>query len=131
MATAFEKLNLKQHREILVVGTPSSFESELVSLVGVTVLRDLKKAKAVRFALAFTTKQAEVDSLAALLSSKAEGDALVWFAYPKGTSKRYKCEFNRDTGWNTMRGAGFETVRQIAINEDWTALRFRRVECIK
>ena len=131
MATAFEKLNLKQHREILVVGTPSSFESELASLVGVTVLRDLKKAKAVRFALAFTTKQAEVDSLAALLSSKAEGDALVWFAYPKGTSKRYKCEFNRDTGWNTMRGAGFETVRQIAINEDWTALRFRRVECIK
>ena len=131
MATAFEKLNLKQHREILVVGAPSSFESELASLVGVTVLRDLKKAKAVRFALAFTTKQAEVDSLAALLSSKAEGDALVWFAYLKGTSKRYKCEFNRDTGWNSMRGAGFETVRQIAIDEDWTALRFRRVEYIK
>ena len=131
MATAFEKLNLKQHREILVVGAPSSFESELASLVGVTVLRDLKKAKAVRFALAFTTKQAEVDNLAPLLSSKAEGDAMVWFAYPKGTSKRYKCEFNRDTGWNTMRGAGFETVRQIAIDEDWTALRFRRVEYIK
>jgi hypothetical protein len=27
--------------------------------------------------------------------------------------------------------AGFDSVRQIAIDEDWSALRFRRVEYIK
>jgi hypothetical protein len=27
--------------------------------------------------------------------------------------------------------AGFEPVRQVAIDEDWSALRFRRVEYIK
>ena len=131
MSTIFEKLNLKDHREILVVNAPSTFEPELTALVGVTVLRDSKKAKAIRFALAFATKQAEVDSLAKLLSGKAEGDALLWFAYPKGTSKKYTCEFNRDTGWKMLRRAGFDTVRQVAIDEDWSALRFRRVEYIK
>ena len=87
--------------------------------------------KTVRFALAFATAQAEVDRLAKLLSAKAEGDALLWFAYPKGTSKKYQCDFNRDTGWCVLKSAGFDTVRAVAIDEDWSALRFRRVEFIK
>jgi len=130
MSSVFEKLNLKQ-REILVINAPPCFESELASLEGVNVLRDSNKIKAIHFVLAFVTKQAEVDTLSQLLASKTEGDALLWFAYPKGTSKRYKCEFNRDTGWNAMRSTGFDTVRQVAIDEDWSALRFRRVKYIK
>lgn len=131
MPSVFDKLNLKEQDEILIINAPPSFEPELRALDGVTVLRDPKKAKQVRFALAFVTRQAEVDSLARTLCGKAEGDALLWFAYPKGTSKKYTCEFNRDTGWNALRNAGFDTVRQVAIDEDWSALRFRRVEYIK
>jgi hypothetical protein len=124
-------LNLKAQREILVINAPESFEAEIKALQNVLVLRDLKKAKTVQFALAFATTQAEVDRLSSLLAAKAVGDALLWFAYPKGTSKRYRCEFNRDSGWNVMRAAGFDTVRAIAIDADWSALRFRRVEFIK
>jgi hypothetical protein len=131
MSSVFAKLNLKEQQEILVVNAPASFESQLLALKGVTVLRDPRQAKAIRFALVFASRQDEVDTLSRILASKAEGDALLWFAYPKGTSKRYKCEFNRDTGWNTMRSAGFDTVRQVAIDEDWSALRFRRLEYIK
>ena len=54
-----------------------------------------------------------------------------WFAYPKGTSKKFKCEFNRDNGWKELGVLGFEPVRAVAIDEDWTALRFRRAENIK
>jgi len=54
-----------------------------------------------------------------------------WFAYPKGTSKRFRCEFNRDSGWHVLRSAGFDSVRMVAIDEDWSALRFRRRELIK
>ena len=131
MTKLFDKLNLKDHREILVVNEPTSFEFELAALAGVTVLRDPGKVKTVRFALVFATVQTEVDRLAKLLSAKAEGDALLWFAYPKGTSKMYKCDFNRDTGWIVLKRAGFASVRAVAIDEDWSALRFRRVEFIK
>jgi hypothetical protein len=131
MPSAFEKLNYKQQREILVVNAPSTFEPEIAALEGALVRRDPKAVKAVHFALVFATRQVEVDALSRVLAAKAEGDALVWFAYPKGTSRRYKCEFNRDTGWSTIRGLGFDSVRQVAIDEDWSALRFRRPEYIK
>ena len=131
MPAVFEKMNLKHQREILVVNAPPSFEPALAALRGVTVLRDPSTAKAVQFALAFTTQQAEVDALASTLSAKAEGDALLWFAYPKASSKKYRCEFDRDTGWQLLRDEGFDTVRMVAIDDDWSALRFRRVGYIK
>jgi hypothetical protein len=87
--------------------------------------------KEISFALAFATKQKEVDTATKAVAKKAKGDAVVWFAYPKGTSKNYTCEFNRATGWAILGEQGFEPVRQIAIDEDWSALRFRRVEFIR
>ncbi|MGA9334904.1 MAG: hypothetical protein WBV39_11560 [Rudaea sp.] len=96
----------------------------------VDVLRDEKSTKEIDFCLAFVTRIVEIERLSASVTRKAKGDALLWFAYPKGSSKKYKCEFNRDTGWDALRAAGFDTVRQIAIDDDWSALRFRRVEYV-
>ena len=73
----------------------------------------------------------EINAAASNVLSKAAADAVIWFAYPKGTSRRYHCEFNRDTGWAAVGTAGFEPVRAVAIDEDWSALRFRRTEHIK
>jgi hypothetical protein len=126
MPPIFVKLNLKGQTEILVINAPASFEPELRALGGVTVLRDPNAPAAVSFALAFVSRQAELDDLSATLAAKAHGDAVLWFAYPKKTSKRYACEFNRDSGWDVIRNGGFDSVRQVAIDEDWSALRFRR-----
>jgi len=131
MSPLFQKLNLKDQREIVIFNAPASFEPELKLLDGISVVRNPKKPQAVSFALAFATKQAELDRLSKMLASAAQGDALLWFAYPKGTSKRYQCEFNRDTGWGVIRDAGFDSVRQVAIDADWSALRFRRLNFIK
>jgi hypothetical protein len=130
MSSVFQKLNLKAQREIVVFNVPTSFEPELSRLERVKILRDPKKPAAVQFALAFATQQAELDRLSKVLAAQSEGDALLWFAYPKGKSKRYTCDFNRDTGWQVIRKAGFESVRQVAIDEDWSALRFRRLEYV-
>ena len=129
MATVFEKLNLGKHQEIAVLNPPASFEAELASLAVLHLHRHLQPV--VHFVLAFVTRQDEVDALSAQIVARAQGDAIVCFAYPKGTSKRYQCDFNRDTGWVALNAAGFETVRAIAIDEDWTALRFRRREFVK
>jgi hypothetical protein len=131
VASIFGKLNLKDQKEILVVNAPASFEQEINRLDGVLVQRDPERIAVIRFALAFATRQQELDRLIRSLVGRAEGDALLWFAYPKGTSRNYSCDFNRDTGWNVLRASGFDSVRQIAIDDDWSALRFRRVEYIK
>jgi hypothetical protein len=126
----FAKLNLKDQAEIVVLNAPASFEPELKSLKGVTVRRDAKGGD-IDFSLVFVTTQKEVDTLGPQVAKKAKGDAVVWFAYPKGSSKKYKSQINRDNGWAVMGKAGFEPVRMVAIDEDWSALRFRRVEFIK
>ena len=129
MAT-FAKLNLKDQAEIVVLNAPASFEPELKSFKGVSVRRDAKGGD-IGFSLAFVMTQKEVDTLAPQVAKKAKGDAIVWFAYPKGSSKKYKSQINRDNGWAVMGDAGFEPVRMVAIDEDWSAVRFRRVEFIK
>jgi hypothetical protein len=131
MSKTFEKLNLKDQDRIVVVNAPASFEPELAALRGVPVVRKLQDVNDLDFSLAFVIKQSEVDTLAKTIGKKAKGDAVVWFAYPKGSSKKYKSEINRDTGWKVLGQAGFEPVRMVAIDEDWSAVRFRRVEFIK
>ena len=67
----------------------------------------------------------------ATITVAAEGDAILWICYPKKSSKKYKCDFNRDSGWTVLGAAGYEPVRMVAIDEDWSALRFRKAENIK
>jgi hypothetical protein len=131
MSNVFAKLNLKDHKKIVVLNSPDSFESELAGLKGLEIIRDLKKAKDLAFSLAFVTTQEQVNALAPEIARKAEGDAILWLAYPKGTSKKYKSQINRDKGWNALGQEGFEPVRMVAIDQDWSAVRFRRVKFIK
>jgi|SRR5580700_1730048 hypothetical protein len=131
MASIFAKLNLKDQSQIVVLNAPESFEGELRALRDVTILRNLHDLDEIEFSLAFVTKPGEVHALGTTIAERAKGDAVVWFAYPKGTSKKYKSEINRDNGWQVLGLLGFEGVRSVAIDEDWSAARFRRVEFIK
>ena len=131
LSPLFKKLNLGTHDEIVLFNAPESFEPELKRLKGVKIVRDPGKPKAVKFGLAFSMTQSQLDRVSKLIAAASEGDAVLWFAYPKGSSKRYTCEFNRDNGWGVIRASGFDSVRMVAIDEDWSALRFRRLEYVK
>ncbi len=128
MSPLFKKLNLGRHTSIHVINAPASFEDELRALDGVDIKRAVSGAT--QFALAFAITQAEVDAASKQLVKSADGDAILWMIYPKGTSRKYKCDFNRDTGWKVLEKADFAPVRMVAIDADWSALRFRKVEFI-
>ena len=89
MSGLWAKLNLKDQREIVVLNAPASFAAELATLVRVRVNRRVSGVKELAFVLAFVATKAELDRVAAMIVSKASGDALLWFAYPKGTSTKY------------------------------------------
>ena len=135
MSPIFAKLNLSTQKKILVLGqhalnAHASFQVELSRLVGIDIVDDLQAINSIDFALIFVTQKNQIDQISPLLAKKMQGDVIVWFAYPKGSSKNYKCDFNRDNGWDVFKGLGFDTVRQIAIDADWSALRFRCNEFI-
>jgi hypothetical protein len=131
MSSIFQKMNLKDQKEIVVLNAPPGFQSEVESLVHVKVLNSLDHITQVDFVLAFVTLKKEVDAISPIVAQKARGDAVIWFAYPKGTSKKYKCDFNRDNGWNVIYSLGFQPVRMVAIDEDWSALRVRKSDFVK
>jgi hypothetical protein len=130
MSGLWQKLNLKDQREIAVLNAPASFANELKALKRVRVHRQISGTSDLNFVLAFVVTKIELDNVAEVIATNVSGDALVWFAYPKGTSTKYTCDFNRDRGWDVLRKSGFDSVRQVSIDEDWSALRFRRVEFI-
>jgi hypothetical protein len=132
MNSVFKKLNFKDQKEICILQAPDSFKPAMKEMETVTKVKTrLSAAKEIDFVLAFVTKQSEVDTFAKQILSLVKGDGIVWFAYPKGSSKKYRCEFNRDTGWTVLGQLGFEGVRMVAIDEDWSALRFRNAQHIK
>jgi hypothetical protein len=49
----------------------------------------------------------------------------LWLCYPKKTG-RIPTDITRDIGWEPLHAAGFLGVAQVAVDTDWSALRFRR-----
>lgn len=126
----WKKLNQKTEDEIWVLNAPPELLPAMKEApCRINTLYD--GFKPIRFALIFATKQAELNELIPHIAGMLEGDAILWIAYPKKSSRRYTCDFNRDTGWSVLGTFNLEPVRQVAINEDWSALRFRKIEYIK
>ncbi len=132
MTPLFKKLNYKDQPNIVAVNSPKTFDNELEKMSSkATIIKTLSKVDQTEFALCFVTSQAEIDDFISIIYQKLKGDAIIWLCCPKMTSKNYKCDFNRDTGWTSLGQYNLEPVRQVAIDEDFSALRFRKVEFIK
>jgi len=132
MTPTFKKLNYKGQKQICIVNSPAEFDSEVKAMNDVaTIVMDIKECKEIDFILTFVKTKNEIDKIAPIIGKKLKGDGIVWFAYPKGTSKKYKAEINRDKGWDGIEKIGLEGVRAVAIDNDWSALRYRRVEFVK
>lgn len=129
MTGLFQKLNLKKIDRVVLLDQPADVKLPLDELVGVEVSRE--PVGEIEFVLAFAPMKADVVRLTGQIAPLLTPDAIVWFAYPKGSSKRYRSDYNRDSGWESLGAAGLEPVRQVSIDEDWSALRFRRADKIK
>ena len=108
------KLNLKPGMKLRVVGKPAD-----VSLAGVSATGSAK-AEAV---IAFVKTVAEVESRAGPAVEAAGEDRIAWIAYPK--AGKLDTDLNRDILWRHMLKKGVQGVRQIALDEVWSAMRFR------
>lgn len=132
MNAVLKKLQFKDQKEIYVLGLPGELKPLLDDMANyVTVKKSPTCKQEYEFALFFVKSCADVAKYAQKAAQKVPGDGLLWFAYPKKSSKNYKTDISRDNGWQPLGDLGFEGVRMAAIDDDWSALRFRRVEFIK
>lgn len=84
---------------------------------------DVSTADVAEDVLVFVRSRAELEEEVAPVLRAARADRLAWIAYPKGG--RLGTDLNRDVLWRLLEGRGVRPVRQIAIDDVWSALRFR------
>jgi hypothetical protein len=114
--------------KLLLINPPEGFPALLSPLPqGVTVASAPEGSahdSAYDFVITFVHHKANIDQYAPTAISAVKAGGHVWFAYPKKTSK-INTDIHRDAGWDTVEAAGWGGVRQISIDEVWSALRFR------
>ncbi len=126
MTETFKKLNYKAQKPILVFNAPASFAGEIGAMREAEVHTTPKKGLTYGFALAFAVMKKDLVKAAKDLKPFVEAETVLWFAYPKQTSRAFASDLNRDSCWAALALFGLQPVRQIAIDEDWSALRFKR-----
>lgn len=112
------KLPIKPGQSVAVIDRPGDVDLELPP--DSAPASDPSAADAV---IVFVTTSTELDDRGGPAIEAARRDALAWVAYPK--SGKLGTDLNRDSLAAVLRGRGAQPVRQVAIDDTWSALRFR------
>ncbi|HMK92288.1 MAG TPA: hypothetical protein VK576_04755 [Thermoleophilia bacterium] len=116
-----KKLQLKEGQRLTLLHPPTGYEARLATeLPGVT----LDTGALPDAVLAFVASRAEARDVAPHAFETVRDGGLVWLAYPKGGSG-IATDLNRDVLWKTLDSTGWRPVRQVALDDSWSAMRFR------
>jgi len=119
------KLGMNPGMRALIIAPPPGYLKLLAPLPdGLTV--SSRAGGKYPFVQVFATRLSEISRIAQKLSRHAAPNALVWISYPKKTS-RTGGDLSRDLIREAMSATGWRTVSIVAIDEVWSALRFRPV----
>jgi hypothetical protein len=122
-----EKLQLKDEKNLLIQGLPSSVEKQFAKLSYNKNLTPLLKTRKIDFALIFAINQFQLNNILKELFTALHSDCKLWIAYPKTTSKIVS-DLNRDASWDLLSKNDFEAIRQVTLDHVWTAMRFKKVD---
>src|ERR1700761_5999361 len=121
--TLLEKLQLKDEKNILIQGLPSSIEKQFVKLAFAKNLTPLLKSKKIDFALIFAINEQQLGNIVREVLPALRPDATFWLAYPKIGSK-IATTLNRECSWCCITDTGYEPVTHMPLDHVWTAVRF-------
>lgn len=118
-----QKLRLREGMLATVLGSPIDAKMLLGELpVGAGVSTELVSDEP-PFLLVFVRNQRELGRRVKELSSRLTPKTLLWFAYPKQSS-RVETDLTRDRGWEAVTREKLEAVAQVAVDATWAATRF-------
>ena len=124
-----KKLQLKPGQRAIIIKAPPGYLGELAPLPeGVELVN--KPEGTFDFVQLFVNVLLELGQMAPAAIGAVKRDGLLWVSYPK-QSPKLKTDINRDTCRGALQKLGVEAVSQVAINEVWSALRFRSADLVR
>jgi hypothetical protein len=108
-----KKLQLKDGQTIAVLHNPGP----------VDISASAAPANAADAVLVYVVSRDDLDKRIGTLVDAARRGSLAWLAYPK--AKQLGSDLNRDLIHDYVPAHGLDTVRQVALNDTWSALRLK------
>ncbi len=129
MTPILQKLQFKEGQKGLVLNAPKETQA-LLTGPGIEFGMPTGEALSHNFVMVFCYHVEDISVWPKTGLQKLASGAALWFAYPK-KSATIKTDIGRDHGWEVLEHLNLFPVRQVALNENWSALRFRFREEIK
>ncbi|MCP9750317.1 YdeI family protein [Ferruginibacter sp. HRS2-29] len=123
LETMFEKLQLKNEKNLLIQGLPSSIEKQFLKLNFAKSVTPLLRSRRIDFALVFAVNKKQlVDILTDVLPAMADQPNF-WIAYPKVAAK-IASDLTRDHSWECIQCFELEAMHEVELDNVWRAMRF-------
>jgi hypothetical protein len=132
MNKLLEKLNYKSQQRIALLNIENGFLDSLAAdLGGIVIDREIDPRCPYNFILIFVKSISEVEQKTPEILHNLTADGILWYCYPKKSSRKYKSDLTRDNGWKPLNDCGLYGIRMVSIDDDWSAMRFRNIKYIK
>lgn len=125
--TLFEKLQLKDEKNILIQGLPSSIEKQFIKIPYSKSITPLLKIRKIEFALLFAVSKKQLADVLSDVTPALHDNAKIWVAHPKSTSK-IASDLSRECNWCCIDELGFEAIHQVTLDNVWSAVQLQRAE---
>jgi hypothetical protein len=123
--TILDKLNLKNEKNILIQGLPSSIEKQFAKLSFAKNLTPLLRTRKIDFALIFAVSETQLNAILSDILPALKADSKLWVAHPKVASK-ISTDLNRDSSWTRLHEINYETVELVSLDHVWQAFNFKK-----
>lgn len=132
MKTLLEKLNYKGQKRIVVINSEKNFKlAPNKEINDIQIDNEIDLRYPYDFMIIFVREVREVEEITPVVFHNLAVDGILWFCYPKKSSKKYSSDIDRDHGWKALNDMEFFGIRLVSIDEDWSAMRFRNIKYIK
>jgi hypothetical protein len=117
-----QKLFIRENHTVLILNAPKGYKTTLGKLPkGVRIVT--KSSTPVDFIQLFAATKAGMTKLFRQAKPLLKEDGLLWATYPK--AGQMDTDLKREVVWECGQAVGMQPVSQIAVDEVWSALRFK------
>ena len=128
--TILDKLNLKNEKNILIQGLPSSIEKQFAKLSFAKNLTPLLRTRKIDFALIFAVSELQLNAILGDIMPALKADSKLWVAHPKVASK-ISTDLNRDSSWTRLHDLSYETIELVSLDHVWQAFNFKKSDDVE
>lgn len=118
------KLRMKSGQRAIVTGSPEGCRPVLADIPKDVTLVEALEGE-FDFIQIFVKDRIEIEQKVDALRSAVRPGGLLWICYPKG--KAIRTDLNRDILREALEAHGLKAVSLIAIDDVWSAMRFKPV----